>query len=100
MVLCVHPTAVLAKTPHLPGNPVLVHFYGAFHLPSFNSNALFLAALAGMLVATVVGAQKKGIASVCLTAVDTEAVVQEIGVLGPKSRVARCVAEGFNCASG
>ncbi len=47
MVLRVHPTAFLAKTPHLPGNPVLLHFYGVFHLPPFNSNALFLAALVG-----------------------------------------------------
>lgn len=45
MVLRVHPTAVLAKTPHLPRNPVLLHFYGVFHLPPFNSNALFLAEL-------------------------------------------------------
>jgi len=45
MVLGVHPTAVFAKTTHLPGNSVLLHFYGVFHLPSFDSNALFLAAL-------------------------------------------------------
>jgi hypothetical protein len=45
MVLRVHPSAVLAKTPHLPGNPVLLHFYGLFHLLPFNSNALFPAEL-------------------------------------------------------
>jgi hypothetical protein len=47
MVLRIHLTAVLAKTPNLPGNPVLLHFYGLFHLLPFNSNALFPAELEG-----------------------------------------------------
>jgi len=47
IVLRVHPTAFLARTLHPPGNPVLLRFYGVFHLQPFNSNALFPAALAG-----------------------------------------------------